>query len=737
MSALERDAGWRLAAFAGLTMLVAWRYGGVQAPVPTIRVMALAGIAVAVAVAMVVLGARRFLLARAAALSALTGLALVAAGMPAQLLSPSGWHRLAGRLGGGLGAVGTTLWPYTGDDRWTRLDLLLVLAAVPVAAGGLAFWPAARGARLAGVRVGVRRVAALALLLAVYVLGLLDSDGGSLTIEGLLLFVLVGAWFWPPDTHWRTGAAALVWVAVAGAVAVALTAELASGQPWVGYRGWNLLGTSVPGVSFSWDQTYGPLRWSRSEGTMFTVGAPRSQLWKTTTLDQFDGVRFVRSDTPAPAEEDLPLPLNDTWYRFVRFTIAGLDTNLLPAEQGVTAGVRIRIPVDYEQDGTVTTRRAPLPRGMTYTVMSYVPDPTPADLRAAPRAFLPDYVRYTEFELPGAGRSGARAVVAGRDERLILASPYGPMYRLARQLGRGRRSAYDVALAIERYLQANEAYDEHVPVRRYPLESFLFTDHIGYCQQFSGAMALMLRMDGIPARIAAGFLPGTYDPASRQWVVRAVDAHSWVEVYFTGIGWVPFDPTPPRVAGTPQYPLFTSARAARVTQMQAIAATVGSPPPATAHTPRRRPRPAAGGLPPTGVCAAAAIALLVVVALGVRWMAGRARLRRSLDGDGELATRELVQALGRLGYQLPPTVTLTWIEAIIRVHGSEDGARYVRRLRDRRYGSRAGVRATLADRRRLRRSITVPLGLDARLQGLWALPPGTMAWGVKDHPAGP
>src|SRR3954467_2415814 len=57
-------------------------------------------------------------------------------------------------------------------------------------------------------------------------------------------------------------------------------------------------------------------------------------------------------------------------------------------------------------------------------------------------------------------------------------------------------------------------------------------------------MALMLRMDGIPARVAGGFTPGNFDHVAKQYEVRDLDAHSWVEVWFTGIGWVPFDPTP-------------------------------------------------------------------------------------------------------------------------------------------------------------------------------------------------
>src|SRR6478609_10295129 len=57
-------------------------------------------------------------------------------------------------------------------------------------------------------------------------------------------------------------------------------------------------------------------------------------------------------------------------------------------------------------------------------------------------------------------------------------------------------------------------------------------------------MALLLRLGGVPARVASGFTPGTKDPKTGEWVVRDLDAHSWVEVWFDGIGWVTFDPTP-------------------------------------------------------------------------------------------------------------------------------------------------------------------------------------------------
>ncbi len=97
---------------------------------------------------------------------------------------------------------------------------------------------------------------------------------------------------------------------------------------------------------------------------------------------------------------------------------------------------------------------------------------------------------------------------------------------------------------MQEYLSNGFGYTETPRGSDVPLDTFLFDEKAGYCQQFSGAMALLLRMAGIPARIAAGFSPGTRDDKRGEMVVRDVDAHSWVEAYFPDIGWVTFDPTP-------------------------------------------------------------------------------------------------------------------------------------------------------------------------------------------------
>jgi hypothetical protein len=77
-----------------------------------------------------------------------------------------------------------------------------------------------------------------------------------------------------------------------------------------------------------------------------------------------------------------------------------------------------------------------------------------------------------------------------------------------------------------------------------PLAHFLFETKAGHCEYFATSMTIMLRTLGIPAREVNGFLPGEYNDLAGDYVVRASDAHSWVEVYFPGNGWITFDPTP-------------------------------------------------------------------------------------------------------------------------------------------------------------------------------------------------
>jgi protein-glutamine gamma-glutamyltransferase len=103
------------------------------------------------------------------------------------------------------------------------------------------------------------------------------------------------------------------------------------------------------------------------------------------------------------------------------------------------------------------------------------------------------------------------------------------------------------ARAIEQRLRTDYTYTLDLPQResRDPLADFLFVRRKGHCEYFASAMAVMLRTLHIPSRLVTGFQMGEYNPISDLWVVRASDAHSWVEAWIPGRGWTTFDPTPP------------------------------------------------------------------------------------------------------------------------------------------------------------------------------------------------
>ena len=105
----------------------------------------------------------------------------------------------------------------------------------------------------------------------------------------------------------------------------------------------------------------------------------------------------------------------------------------------------------------------------------------------------------------------------------------------------------DKAIALETYLQTKYSYTLDLTGKpgSDPLAYFLFQSRAGHCEYFASAMAVMLRTLGIPSREVNGFLPGEYNTLGGDYIVRASDAHSWVEAYFPGSGWVVFDPTPP------------------------------------------------------------------------------------------------------------------------------------------------------------------------------------------------
>ena len=167
--------------------------------------------------------------------------------------------------------------------------------------------------------------------------------------------------------------------------------------------------------------------------------------------------------------------------------------------------------------------------------------------------------------------------------------------QLARDIVRAANAVtpYDQATAIEKYLRTNYTYTLTPPspppgVDR--LEFFLFTSKKGYCEFFASAMGDMLRSLGIPTQLVSGFGPGLFDATAHAFVVRDADAHTWVESYFPGYGWITFEPTPD-TAG-----VYKSIPRGSVGPNTCIADTKCDPPPSG----DLGPSPSSGVRPPVG-----------------------------------------------------------------------------------------------------------------------------------------
>lgn len=138
---------------------------------------------------------------------------------------------------------------------------------------------------------------------------------------------------------------------------------------------------------------------------------------------------------------------------------------------------------------------------------------------------------------------------------LLRLPPLDPrVVELAQRITAGAKTDVERARAIERYLRNNFRYsltplDHEVED---PLATFLFERRQGHCEYFASAMAVMLRAVWVPSRVATGFQSGSYNSLSGWSVIRASDAHSWVEAWIPGQGWVTYDPTPsdPNLSGS-------------------------------------------------------------------------------------------------------------------------------------------------------------------------------------------
>ncbi|MEQ8673095.1 MAG: transglutaminaseTgpA domain-containing protein [Aggregatilineales bacterium] len=168
-----------------------------------------------------------------------------------------------------------------------------------------------------------------------------------------------------------------------------------------------------------------------------------------------------------------------------------------------------------------------LRRGDDYTALSSMSIATAFDLRAASVNY-PAWLNPTYFYVSPSVSERTRDLA----RQIIIES--------------GAVNPYDQAKAIESWLRANITYNESIPQPprgQDPVDWVLFDYREGYCNYYASAMIVMLRSLGIPARMAAGFAQGTWDAEENAFIVTERDAHTWVEAYFPGYGWIEFEPT--------------------------------------------------------------------------------------------------------------------------------------------------------------------------------------------------
>ena len=414
------------------------------------------------------------------------------------------------------------------------------------------------------------------------------SAGRARCCSGSALAALTVCFLWLERLPLRPGlgVAALIGLALAGALPLAAAAD--RGEPWFDYQSFaEGLGPKDP-VRFDWGHgDYGPITWPRNGAEVVRVKAgapPTGRSARSTSSTAAAGTRGGASTGAATtATLDLPAGLGDrpALPGPIQVSVqrhARSPTSSAPARRGrrrrdSRGSSPASAPGQWESVGD-------LRRGDSYTRRGLRPaarrrSSSPRSSRADDRAEDDERVRHRADSAPG--EAPADAAVGRRRQpdpttraaevhvRSAVGRAAAPLRRLPpataseRRRRRPRCERSDLARTWALSQRLKRGTDDAVRVRARgqtttcaaasptprsrrrrrracaPLESFLFDTKAGYCQHYSAAMALLLRMGGIPARVATGFSPGGYSKRKQAWIVRDTDAHSWVEAWFDAL----------------------------------------------------------------------------------------------------------------------------------------------------------------------------------------------------------
>ncbi|MDZ4767410.1 MAG: transglutaminaseTgpA domain-containing protein [Chloroflexota bacterium] len=274
---------------------------------------------------------------------------------------------------------------------------------------------------------------------------------------------------------------------------------------------------------------------------VFLVNVPRDRryYWRSRVFDTYDGGRWTSVADTRLNDPEAPLDIIPEAY------VAGART---PVNQTFTMGLNA--------SRLIYTAPQPLRIDLaTRTDLRYLPDQSMAVSVIRPFRVIYEGESYTVTSLlSSASADQLRAAGTTYPEWITnvyngyIPSASSRTIQLANQIVRDTdaQTPYDQAKAIEAWLRLNIRYNESIPqppVGQDPVDWVLFDGREGYCNYYASSMVVMLRVLGVPARMAAGFAQGEWNDELNAYVVLERDAHTWVEVYFPGYGWVEFEPT--------------------------------------------------------------------------------------------------------------------------------------------------------------------------------------------------
>ncbi|MFC1975562.1 transglutaminaseTgpA domain-containing protein [Chloroflexota bacterium] len=320
----------------------------------------------------------------------------------------------------------------------------------------------------------------------------------------------------------------------------------------------------------NWNRLYADLNY-RDPGRMgvfgssLTLGGPRhltdvpvmdvkvkgeGRYWRATVYNEYTGLGWRNTDQDSAAfgpRSDLPLPVFAAREPVTQTYVFYHD--------GSTALYAMSNPVNVNRNAKVTFNAIPA----KYSVPSEWPNWSGSD---GPWVEEITYIRSNAAVDQGESYQAVSAASQATVEQLKAAGADYPAWierylqlpdtitertrDLARKLTEPFDDPFSKTQAVEHYLRTEIKYDEQIaapPPGVDKIDYILFDLKQAYCDYYASSMIVMLRSQGIPARLAVGFAQGDYDSERGVYHVLNADAHSWVEVYFPKYGWVEFEPT--------------------------------------------------------------------------------------------------------------------------------------------------------------------------------------------------